>query len=202
MVMVNIEQLATDAGLQEPRRYRVDWERAEAELGTPLPSDYKEYVYWFGPGHIEDFLYIGVPGVENKNGSLLGHAGRLRKILDGRRRLQGRIAGGFKQPHPLFPEEGGWLPWGITVDGDFLFWVTSSNIPDEWTIAAASREDEIGKFDGKFTDYLNSYIWDADAMDFFPQENEGEPFQFYPLDGTWQGAGERLDPYGYFESHE
>ncbi|MFE3458271.1 hypothetical protein ACFXKD_12055 [Nocardiopsis aegyptia] len=199
--MANIEQLAADAGLQGPRRYRVDWERAEAELGTPLPSDYKDYVYWFGPGHIEDFLYIGVPGVEKESGSLVGHLRRLREILDGRRKLEGNISGGFRQPYPLFPEEGGWLPWGITVDGDFLFWVVSSDNPDEWTIAAASRIDDIAHFNGGFAEYLSSYIWDTGEMDFFPQEEGVElPFRFYPLDGSWRGVGERLEPYGYFES--
>ncbi|MCX4743786.1 SMI1/KNR4 family protein [Streptomyces antibioticus] len=52
----SIEQLARDEGLSAPRRYVVDWERAEATIGTRLPADYKEYVYWFGPGDFDEYL--------------------------------------------------------------------------------------------------------------------------------------------------
>ncbi|GAA3298055.1 hypothetical protein GCM10020295_32690 [Streptomyces cinereospinus] len=36
----------------------MDWDRAEAAVGTRLPTDYKEYVYWFGSGAFDDYLII------------------------------------------------------------------------------------------------------------------------------------------------
>lgn len=183
--MISIEKLARDAGLGRARQYLLDWNRVESEMGTSLPSDYKEYVYWFGPGHIEDFLYIYVPGVEDENINLAYGPDLIRESFNRRGRLSRQMNMEFRQPYPIFPEKCGWLPWGHTIDGDHLFWVTSRGEPDDWTIAASSRGDEIGYFNGGFMDFLHSYIWDTGEVDFFPREEGAElPFRFYPFDGA------------------
>ncbi|MFJ3932891.1 SMI1/KNR4 family protein [Streptomyces sp. NPDC090029] len=75
---MTIEELASAAGLTAARRYLVDWDRVETQIGTRLPADYKEYVYWFGPGCFDYYLYICVPGVENSNTELAAHLARRR----------------------------------------------------------------------------------------------------------------------------
>lgn len=192
---VTISQLASDAGLEGPRRYKVDWGRAEAELGTSLPSDYKEYVYWFGPGGFEEYLYICIPGVENsvtELGSRLKDEG---KISD----LRKKINPDSPRPYSLFPEVGGWLPWGFTIDGDALYWVTSPGDPNAWTVAASSRADDLAHFNGGFSQYLYSYIWNTGEMEFFDETDSQIPIPFEASDGKWRGGGERLSEYGYFE---
>jgi hypothetical protein len=38
----------------------------DAAVGTRLPADCKEYVYWFVPGGFEDSFFVSLPGVEKK----------------------------------------------------------------------------------------------------------------------------------------
>ncbi|WP_225995002.1 hypothetical protein, partial [Streptomyces arboris] len=45
-------------------------DRITLEIGTRLPADYKEYVYWFGPVGFDEYLVVCVPGVENSNTEL------------------------------------------------------------------------------------------------------------------------------------
>ncbi|WP_432064828.1 SMI1/KNR4 family protein [Streptomyces sp. C10-9-1] len=194
---MDIEQLATDAGLSAPHRYVVDWGRAEAELGTRLPADYKEYVYWFGPGCFEYYLFICVPGVENSVQEL---AARLAREQAGERLLVEDL----KAPPlvPLFPETAGWLPWGHTTGGDALYWVTSSDDPDRWTIAGRpGRGRDYAYFDGSFTEFLHTYVWDTVEMHFLSEAEKDIPIAFQPDHGAWPGepAG-RLEPYGCFET--
>ncbi|WP_192733300.1 hypothetical protein [Nocardiopsis terrae] len=158
-------------------------------------------MYWFGPGHFGDFLYAYTPGVELENIDLAGGLRLARDAFEHHRELDEQLQSKYEQPYPLFPEQGGWLPWAHTIDGDLMFWVTSPGDPNNWTIAAASREDDIEHFNGGFLDYLYSYIWGSKDIEFFPHEEGLEaPLRFYPFDVTWTGEGERLDPYGYFEN--
>ncbi|MFC8439375.1 hypothetical protein [Streptomyces sp. BJ20] len=197
----SIEQLARDAGLSGPRRYLVDWERAEAAVGTRLPADYKQYVYWFGPGDFDEYLIVCVPGVENSNTEL---AARLAREHHGARLLK-QIDSKASPRIPLFPEQGGWLPWGFTTGGDGLYWVTSGDDPDHWTIAGRpGRGSDLAYFDGSFTEFLHAFVWDTVGMPFTPEAEGDVPVPFDLDTGEWRagGAGERLEAYGRFASDE
>lgn len=102
---------------------------------------------------------------------------------------------------PLFPEPGGWLPWGFTTGGDGLYWVTAGDDLDRGTVAGRpSRGADTARFDGGFAVFLRTFVWDTVDMPFIP-EAEGEvPVPFEPDTGEWPegGAGERLEAYGRF----
>ncbi|MFI1422780.1 hypothetical protein ACH4VX_33400 [Streptomyces sp. NPDC020731] len=194
---LGIEQLAHDAGLSASRRYLVDWERAEAAIGTRLPADYKEYVHWFGPGGFDEYLIVCVPGVENSNTEL---AARLAHEHDGARSRK-QINPGASPRVPLFPEPGGWLPWGFTTGGDGLYWVTSGGDPDRWTVAGRpGRGSDRAYFDGNFAEFLHAFLWDTVEMPFLPEAECDLPVRFEPDTGKWRtgGAGEPLDACGHF----
>lgn len=196
--MTTIEELASAAGLTAARRYVVDWDRVETEIGTRLPADYKEYVHWFGPGGFDEYLVICVPGVENSNTELAAHLAKQR--ADERLRAQiDRSA----TPSPLFPEPDGWLPWGYTTGSDVFYWETSAKDPDSWTIIGRpGGSDDVVRFDGGFTDFLHAFVWDTVEMPFIPETESDVPIAFEPRTGEWLGgAGERLQPHGRFE-HE
>ncbi|MFF7969371.1 hypothetical protein ACFZC3_28965 [Streptomyces sp. NPDC007903] len=193
---MSIEQVARDAGLAAPRRYRVDWDHVETALGTRLPTDYKEYIYWFGPGSFDDYLIVCVPGVENSNTELVARLAQEHRSAHTRAELTGAA------PRvPLFPEPGGWLPWGFTTGGDGLYWVTSANDPDCWTVAGRpSRGADLTSFDGGFTAFLRTFIWDTVEMPFMPEAESDVPIAFEPQCGEWLGgSGERLEAHGRFE---
>ncbi len=56
------ERLCVLTGWEPVPRPAVDWRAAEAELGTPLPRDYKEIVDLFGTGTFDDYVDLLVPG--------------------------------------------------------------------------------------------------------------------------------------------
>ncbi|MGW1184448.1 hypothetical protein ACWD7Y_08145 [Streptomyces drozdowiczii] len=193
---MSIESLARAAELTAPRRYQVDWDRAEAAVGTVLPADYKEYVYWFGPGGFDDYLIVCVPGVENSNTELAAH---LAAAHEGAR-VRARLTGAAPRV-PLFPEPGGWLPWGFTTGGDGLYWVTSEDAPDRWTVAGRpGRGSDLAFFDGGFTAFLHTFVRDTVEMPFIPEAEGDVPVPFQPGTGAWLegGAGTRLEAYGRF----
>ncbi|MFE8979109.1 hypothetical protein ACFYM7_37755 [Streptomyces cyaneofuscatus] len=76
-----------------------------------------------------------------------------------------------------------------------------ANDPNEWTIVGRPGEsDDVVPFDGGFTDFLHTFVWDTVEMPFIPEPESDVPIAFEPRIGEWLGgAGERLQPYGRFE---
>lgn len=105
------------------------WSAIEKSIGIVLPRDYKEYIGVFGTGCIGDFLWPLNPFSENKYLNLV-------KAMDGLlfalRTLKEEF-GDSQCPYLLYPEPEGLLPWGITDNGDGLFWLTVGP-PDNWVV--------------------------------------------------------------------
>ncbi|MCX4862152.1 SMI1/KNR4 family protein [Streptomyces canus] len=195
MSVASIEGLAQDVGIEAPRRFVVDWQRAESEIGTRLPQEYKDYVYWFGPGGFEDDFFVSVPGVENSNVEFLSN---FRDEVEDLRSWNS----GDRTPAPirLFPEAGGWLPFAVTDEGCAVFWVTEGDDPDRWKVAARTRYWEPEYFDGGFAEFLRAAVWGTAEFGALPEPQHTPPLEFWPDDGSWLGgAGTRLEAYGRFE---
>ncbi|MCX4862153.1 hypothetical protein OG426_10460 [Streptomyces canus] len=137
-----------------------------------------------------------MPGVENSNTEL---AARLAEEHRGAR-ARAQLTGAAPRV-PLFPEPGGWLPWGFTTGGDGLYWVTSEGAPDRWTVAGRpSRGPDLAFFDGGFTAFLHTVVWDTVEMPFIAETDSDVPIAFEPRSGEWLGGvGERLEAYGRFD---
>jgi hypothetical protein len=106
------------------------WAPIEAELGTLLPQDYKDYARIYGSGRFLQFLRVNVPRTGHPN---------IR--LESEIPVVCRIFAEFdldERPYPLWPEPGGLLPFGRTDDGDILFWL-QRGVPDEWPIVVWGR---------------------------------------------------------------
>ncbi|MCZ7417227.1 MULTISPECIES: SMI1/KNR4 family protein [unclassified Streptomyces] len=191
----SIQELARNLGLVEPRRYIVDWDRAERDVGVRFPSDYKEYVYWFGPGGFEDSFFVSIPGVENSNVELLSN---FRDEVEDLRSWNS----GDRGPAiiKLFPESGGWLPFAVSVEGCGIFWITEGGDPNCWPVAARTRFWEPEYFRGGFAEFLCAAVYGAVEFEALPELEHDPPLEFWPDDGSWLGgAGTRLDGYGFFE---
>lgn len=119
-------------------RMEIDWVAVEAELGTALPQDYREFCEIYGPGTVDDFLTILHPSAAHI-------AARLGTMAD-------RQLGGLKElrdqgltelvPYAIFPEPGGVLPWGVTANGDACYWVTAG-APDAWKVVIADSRGSL-----------------------------------------------------------
>jgi hypothetical protein len=103
------------------------WEAVEADLGTPLPHDYKEFVRRYGNGLFMELLWICIPRS--------AHANRLEFAP-----IASRI---FKEdfpdfPYAIWPDPGGLFPIGMTENHDCIFWRMAGPTKD-WTIIVWGR---------------------------------------------------------------
>ncbi len=121
------------------------WEPIEADLGTRLPQDYKDFVRLYGEGEFMEFLGIHVPQSWSPYVRLLSEA-----------RATARIFGSFEEelPYSLWPTAGGLLAFGKTDFGDYLFWLTRG-APEDWTVVVWGRGlQQFEAFDCGLTDFL------------------------------------------------
>jgi len=100
------------------------WPVVEGRLGK-LPETYKDFVNGFGAGSIDNFIWIYIPFVENQNLELLQqipvHERTLRALKEDHN---------YWLPFNVEAEPGGLLPFGITDNGDGLYWLMEGD-PDE-----------------------------------------------------------------------
>jgi hypothetical protein len=127
------------------RDFAVDWPTVEAELGLPLPADYKELVEYFGPGAFDEFVTFNVPGITAKHYDLVA---QVRSF--GRHSENSVFA-----PRVLQPAAGGLVLWGGTTSGDLFFWDPRGEDPNAWPVLAWDVEDgDYFTFEGGAVEFL------------------------------------------------
>lgn len=109
----------------EPRNNVGDWAEVEADLGTALPSDYKEFTERYGTVKICDYFVVhtAFPWKEDFKQFLLTYHRQYDKVVMGRSKI----------PYPDYPAAGGLLPFAGTDSADVFSWITEGP-PDEWGI--------------------------------------------------------------------
>ncbi|WP_020475356.1 SMI1/KNR4 family protein [Zavarzinella formosa] len=125
------------------------WSSIEAELGSPLPSDYRDFVSTYGTGLLANLINVFNPFSRGEYRNLLQST---KRILDIARTL--KIIMPERMPYAIFPEIGGMLPWATDENGNWYFWLTEGS-PDEWpVIAGNSRDVDFQRFDIPMTTFL------------------------------------------------
>jgi hypothetical protein len=126
------------------------WQKIEDELGISFPDDYKQFIDIFGTAYIGNFIYVLNPFAENRN---FNFSEQHIMILEAFREI-GSFFGGEKFPYPLYPDKGGLLPWGFSINGDHLFWFAQGE-PQEWTIAV---DESRGASFETYNDSMSSFL--------------------------------------------
>jgi hypothetical protein len=125
------------------------WETIE-QTWTPLPTDYKQYIDTYGTGYFCDgYFAIFNPFSQNPYLNLMNQ-GRI--VADAFRVLS--------QHHPdvytfsFFPPLGGYMPFGINIDGAYIVWKTVGQ-PADWPVGViASRSPRIQLFQMGVVEWL------------------------------------------------
>lgn len=139
------ERLCALTGWESTGRPAVDWQAAEAALGTALPRDYKEIIDVFGPGSFDGYVDLLVP-----NGQVLD-------LIAWSRGNTGRFA-----PHPAYPAPHGLLQWGSSEQELDFAWQTGAADPSDWPLLV--REDsgaEWRRFDCSLDEFLVRLLTDV-----------------------------------------
>jgi hypothetical protein len=146
-----------------------DLAQCEAILGR-LPEDYKDYLRTYGTGCVADFIWIMNPSASNPNLNLLTHGERR---LAAYREIRGDEGAEF--PYRLFPEPGGLLPFGLTDNGDTLFWRTLGS-PEDWTVVVSeARVPQYEEFALCTTAFLVAILRSAVRPASFPDDFPVDP---------------------------
>jgi hypothetical protein len=144
---------------------RNSWPSIEQTLGIGLPLDYKLYIETYGSGCLDGFIWVLNPFSSNPNLNLLhGRESALRALQVLREQKA------YELPYPLFPETGGILPWGLTDNGDVLYWLTKGE-PGEWTVVVnASREPRTEHYPYSMTEFLAKILGRQIVSAIFPDD--------------------------------
>lgn len=151
------------------------WQEIEEKIGCALPSDYKAYIHRFGTGCIGKFVWVFNPFTDNANLNLLH---QITVQLDVLHTLEEQFD--VACPYPLYPQPGGLLPWGITDNGDVLFWRTIGN-PDQWIIVIHEpRGPEYEEHPGGVVDFLTDLVLGNSDSTIIPFELIDQKAPFVP----------------------
>jgi hypothetical protein len=110
--------------------YAGPWEPIEAELGTPLPQEYKDIVRVYGSGQFLEFFGLYMPKSRDRWVRLATAVPSACSAFEDDKDL----------PFALWPAPGGLVPIGQTDNGDYLFLRPSDSLTS-WEVVVWDRGD-------------------------------------------------------------
>ncbi|WP_082416244.1 SMI1/KNR4 family protein [Pseudomonas sp. NBRC 111127] len=123
----------------------------EIEQGLPFPSDYIDFINFYGSGRIADFILIFNPFSNNGH---INFFDQFKFVLGDLKELMESDPDYYK--YLIYPASGGLIPVGVTDNGDYIFWTVDS-IEDSgsWgTAIVASRSPDVECFQSDLTTTL------------------------------------------------
>lgn len=103
--------------IQQEKNKMNSWKEVEDQIGIVFPDDYKMFIDSYGEGGINGFLWILSPFCENEN---LNSIEKFKLMQDAYISMQSEFPEQFS--FSFYNGERGLFPWGITDNGDELFW--------------------------------------------------------------------------------
>jgi SUKH superfamily protein len=171
--------------LQPPRA--VDWTKVEEGLNVALPTGYKELVGLYGPGSIDEFLWLYSPAAMNPSLNLIRLIDDTLEALRSARGDPGHELPGIAVPpapetvpFPIYPEPGGLLPWAGTDNGDMVYWETTGSADDWRIVVSASRLDRWFVTVGPAADWLLRVLSRHERVPMFPNDFPSASPRFSP----------------------
>jgi len=183
-------------GLRGSRGFVVPWDTVQSSLQTELPSSYKAFIEYFGPGAFsEEFEYL-TPGIANIWYEL---EFQVREEFNAaKRREEGRSglsAGGLQ----FFPAPAGLLQLG-SLPADLVYWDTAEKDPDDWPIVVPDPAygDYLIQYNGDIVSFINALLAQDPSVDGLEYDPELIRV-FAPDDGQHRGDPSfALKPVSYF----
>jgi hypothetical protein len=105
------------------------WNGAEAKIGTPLPSDFRDFEFRYGTGVFND------PGrlcIFTRNPLAPDFESQFRSDCNWLREMK-ECAELDEFPYEVFPRLPGLILWGDDDNGCMFFWLTEGH-PDKWPV--------------------------------------------------------------------
>ncbi|MFE9698249.1 SMI1/KNR4 family protein [Streptomyces sp. NPDC006270] len=147
----------------EPLGVSVDWAAIEAELGVPLPEDYKQLYETFGGGVLSDSVYF----LGRDEAVVFAFLAQWRVALSVDR--DSSFAGtSAVDPYAIYAPGGKELVgWGSTAWADEYFWLVDAERSDDHPILARSHDGGAwDRYDMSTSEFLYRVLTDADFLPF------------------------------------
>lgn len=140
------------------------WREVEHDLAK-LPNDYKDFINRYGTGCIDSFIWVFNPASSNNN---LNLGVQVRLYAETLKNLN---ESGMEPRIVVFPTPHGVLPFGVTDNGDVLFWETNRE-PDSWAVAVLESRSWLPllKFEMNMTSFLAGVSEGSIVCDAFPED--------------------------------
>ncbi|WP_203863152.1 SMI1/KNR4 family protein, partial [Plantactinospora mayteni] len=155
-----------------PEQRDIDWTPVEAELGTRLPTDYRELCSMLGGGSYSGFLRLLKPD---------GAAAATDGLLYSWRWHQHHPEyAGLYTPYDLYggPERQGLLCWGDDeTEGEYYWLADAGTDPATWPVVA--RKDGIEpwyRYDMSMSEFIYHMLTDPDFKPFTVAATTVRPF--------------------------
>ncbi len=163
MSLRRLENIVTPPDVPSEIPNEIIWIAVEKKL-TKLPDDYRAFIQRYGTGCIDSFIWIFSPASENLNLNLEQQARKQEETI------KAINESGVEPFIPLFPHSLGVLPFGITDNGDVLFWVNKGK-PNSWTVAVLeARRSPMLEFDMNMTCFLAELCEGSITCEAFPDD--------------------------------
>ena len=153
-----------------------EWTGVEEHLGAVLPEDYTDFVLNFGTGKINDFLIVLNPFSSNQYVNLINRAQTERQSYE-------TLKWEFPQYYVdvVYPAPSGILPFGVTDNGEVLYWRTAGS-PEEWTVTVyESRGPKHFDFQGGMATFLAAILTREIECEVLPRSFSASLPSFNPL---------------------
>jgi hypothetical protein len=146
------------------------WAEIEAELGTELPSDYKQLCQAFGVGEFSQAVSV-----------LCADETRVADPLRKWRRL---LESDDSSDSPFAPYRihvpgttGGLIPWGISRAADKFFWQVTDSAVDTWPVLAKMEDaEDWDRYEMTATEFLYRILTDPGFRPYSVAQDVPEPF--------------------------
>lgn len=147
-----------------------EWETYNLITGIDLPDDYKSYLNIYGTGIIGGVITPYNPFCRRSSWKPAQTCYTWMREALAIKQLQHDF-GRDIFPYPVYPEEGGLLPWGGTDNGDQLFWLTQGH-PNNWTVVInESRSRNFQSFNYSMTGFIYAWIKGMVKCDLIPYDD-------------------------------
>ena len=142
--------------------FRGPWEPVEARIGCELPPDYKDFVRLYGGGlFFDDLVMINVAGAASPGARLESQVPLICSTFT--------AFGDDRLAYRLWPASDGLIPFGVTIDGDYIFWLPEGE-PASWRVVVWGRGLQTFElFDCDMTDFLAGLASGAILPQEFPE---------------------------------
>lgn len=118
------------------------WAIFESKGSLRLPNDFKNFISIYGCGAIDDFVWVLNPFSINPNLNFE----KSKFFINAYAVMRQDFFSDY--PRPNYPEEGSFLPWAVTDNGETFVWLVDGE-PESWKVAIHSSdqgEEEVYNF--------------------------------------------------------